>query len=32
MGWLSILRDLWMAKSGDELERARRMPEEITAY
>ncbi len=32
MGWLSILRDLWMAKSGDELDRARQMPEEITAY
>jgi glycosyltransferase involved in cell wall biosynthesis len=26
MGWLSILRDLWMAKDGGELERARQMP------
>jgi hypothetical protein len=26
MGWLSILRDLWMAKDGGELERARQIP------
>lgn len=26
MGWLSILRDLWMAKDGGELERARQRP------
>jgi glycosyltransferase involved in cell wall biosynthesis len=29
MGWLSILKDLWMAKSGDELQRARQMPKRV---